>query len=106
MSFFVKRLDKNIHSCYNGDVMEKEVLTVTEKGIIREAMKATGWNQAELAKQSGYNTQSAIGNRINENNKSSMRVDTFVKLLGAMGYEVVVRSTSAGNKNAWVVDYK
>lgn len=80
---------------------------MTEKGIVREAMKTVGWNQETLAHQMGYNTQSAIGNRINENNKTSMRVDTFVKMLSAMGYEVVVRSTSrSANKNEWVVDYE
>ena len=75
---------------------------MNEKDIVYEAMKSCGWTQKELASHAGYNTQSAISNRLNG---KSMRVDTFVKLLSAMGYEVVVRSTSPNtNKNKWTVD--
>lgn len=74
---------------------------MNEKDIITAAMKSCGWTQKELATQAGYNTQSAISNRLGG---KSMRVDTFVKLLSAMGYEVIVRSTSPNtNKNRWVV---
>ncbi len=74
---------------------------MNEKDIITAAMKSCGWTQAELAKKAGYKTQSAISNRING---KSLRVDTFVKLLTAMGYKVVVMSTSPNtNKNKWVV---
>lgn len=74
---------------------------MNEKDIIKAAMKTCGWTQKELAAQSGYNTQSAISNRLGGR---SMRVDTFVKLLSAMGYEVVVQSTSRNtNRNKWVV---
>lgn len=73
-----------------------------EKDIIKEAMKTCGWNQEQLALACGYKTQSAIGNRLSGN---SIRVDTFVKLLSAMGYEVIVKSTSpTTNKNTWVVN--
>lgn len=35
-----------------------------------------------------------------------MRVDTFVKMLSAMGYEVVVKSNSPQkNKNQWTISY-
>ena len=74
---------------------------MNEKDVITAAMKSCGWTQKELAKQAGYKTQSAISNRING---KSLRVDTFVKLLGSMGYEVIVASTSPNtNKNRWVV---
>lgn len=77
---------------------------MNEKEIITAAMKTCGWTQKELASQSGYNTQSAISNRLSG---KSMRVDTFVKLLSAMGYEVIVQSTSPNtNKNKWVVNDK
>lgn len=78
-------------------------LVMNEKDIIREAMVSCGWNQEILAQKVGYKTQSAISNRLSG---KSMRVDTFVKLLAAMGYEVMVRSTSPNtNKNKWVIDY-
>lgn len=74
---------------------------MNEKDIIKEAMKTCGWNQETLAKNAGYNTQSAVGNRLNG---KSMRVDTFVKLLSVMGYEVIVKSASPKtNRNEWKV---
>lgn len=74
---------------------------MNEKDIVKEAMKSCGWTQVTLAEKCGYATQSAVSSRLNG---KSMRVDTFVKLLTAMGYEVVVRSTSPNtNKNKWVV---
>ncbi len=74
---------------------------MNEKDIITAAMKSCGWTQKELAKQAGYKTQSAISNRING---KSLRVDTFVKLLNTMGYEISITSTSPNtNKNKWVV---
>ena len=74
---------------------------MNEKDVIREAMKSCKWTQAVLAEKAGYSAQSSLSSRLNG---KSMRVDTFVKLLSAMGYEVVVQSTSRNtNKNKWVV---
>lgn len=76
---------------------------MNEKDIVKEAMKTLGWNQTQLAEAMGYKTQSAISNRLTGN---SMRVDTFVKMLSAMGYEVVIKSTSPQkNKNQWTISY-
>ena len=72
-----------------------------EKDIITAAMKTVGWTQETLAKNTGHNTQSAVSNRLAG---KSMRVDTFVKFLNAMGYEVIVQSKNPGvNKNKWKV---
>ena len=77
---------------------------MNEKEIIKEAMKSCGWNQETLALKAGYKTQSAVGTRLNG---SSMRVDTFVKFLSAMGYEVIIKSTSPNtNKNEWRISYE
>jgi hypothetical protein len=43
----------------------------------------------ELAKKLGYKTQSGVGNALSREN--GMRVDVFVKMMNAMGYDVVVR---------------
>ena len=76
--------------------------------IIKEAMKTCGWSQKTLAEKMGYvdkdgnGMQTAVSNRINSN---TMRVDTFVKFLNAMGYELVVKSTNPNtNKNEWKVN--
>ena len=75
--------------------------------VIKEAMKSMGWSQQTLAEKTGYvdengnGKQSCVSSRINSN---TMRVDTFVKFLSAMGYELVVKSTSPNtNKNEWTV---
>lgn len=74
---------------------------MNEKDVIREAMKSLGWSQDTLREKLGYSTQSSVSSRLNG---SSMRVDTFVKFLSAMGYRVIVESTSPNtNKNRWEV---
>ncbi len=75
---------------------------MNEKSILMEAMKSVGWTQKTLAESVGLNSQQAVGNRLTTG--KSMRVDTFVKMLSAMGYEVVVQSKSPNvNKNRWTV---
>ena len=83
---------------------------MNEKQILREAMKATHMSQQKLAEGAGYKTQSHIANILM---RPSMRVDVFVKLLNAMGCELLVRSRNGielpGTKGdkyypEWVVD--
>lgn len=76
---------------------------MNEKKIVKEAMKSIGWNLQQLAEASGFNSAQAVSNRINSGSKG-MRLDTFVKILNAMGYEVEVKSKSRDNKNRWVVE--
>jgi antitoxin component HigA of HigAB toxin-antitoxin module len=57
--------------------------------VVRAAMSADGMTQANLAAKMGYKTQSGIGNALSREN--GMRVDVFVKMMNAMGYDVVVR---------------
>ena len=76
---------------------------MNEKDVIRAALDACGWSRATLAEKAGYAGQTAITNRLHG---KSMRVDTFVRLLDVMGYEIVVKSKSAKNKNVWTVDHK
>lgn len=75
---------------------------MNEKEIVKAAMNSVGWTQQTLAENCGYMTQSCVGSRLAG---KSMRVDTFIKFLGAMGYEVVVQSKNPTvNKNKWVVE--
>lgn len=73
---------------------------MNEKQIIKTAMKNRGINQEQLAHEVGYKNQSSISNRLCGN---SMRVDTFVKLLSAMDYEVVVRSKKGDQEESWTI---
>ena len=56
---------------------------------VRTVMSADGITQANLAAKMGYKTQSGVGNALSREN--GMRVDVFVKMMNAMGYDVVVR---------------
>ena len=57
--------------------------------VVRTVMSADGITQTELANKLGYETQSGVGNALSR--KNGMRVDVFVKMMNAMGYDVVVR---------------
>lgn len=57
--------------------------------VVRTVMSADGITQANLAAKLGYSGQSAVGNALSREN--GMRVDVFVKMMNAMGYDVVVR---------------
>lgn len=56
---------------------------------VRAVMSADGITQMELANKLGYRTQSGVGNALSREN--GMRVDVFVKMMNAMGYDVIVR---------------
>jgi antitoxin component HigA of HigAB toxin-antitoxin module len=56
---------------------------------IRAVMSSDGITQANLAERLGYKTQSGVSNALSREN--GMRVDVFVKMMNAMGYDVVVR---------------
>ncbi len=57
--------------------------------VVRSVMTADGITQANLAAKLGYKGQSSVGNALGREN--GMRVDVFVKMMNAMGYDVVVR---------------
>lgn len=57
--------------------------------VVRAAMGKDGITQANLAEKMGYKNQSSVGNALGREN--GMRVDVFVKMMKAMGYDVVVR---------------
>lgn len=57
--------------------------------VVRAVMSADGITQANLAAKMGYKGQSAVCNALSREN--GMRVDVFVKMMNAMGYDVVVR---------------
>lgn len=65
-------------------------------------MNLRRWSQQKLADEVGLKRQSNISNMLNTSTKG-MRVDTFFKLLDAMGCEIVVRD-KMGSKKEWVVD--
>ena len=75
------------------------------KKAIKEIMKACGWSQEKLAEKCGMKSQSNITGILNRN--SSLRVDVFLKMIQAMGFELVVRDTrkkEGGKPYEFVID--
>lgn len=70
---------------------------MNEKDVLREVMKDRGLSQQALADLMGYKTQSGIGNILSG---GSFRVDTFKRLLGAMGYKLIVK----GEEEEWEIE--
>lgn len=73
---------------------------MTSKEIVVAAMNARGCNQTMLAEAAGLKRQTNVSEMLRSN---SMRVDNFVKLLSAMGYEVIVKDRNSTNKDKWEV---
>ena len=71
------------------------------KEIIKVAMSADKITQKELAEAVGLKSQQAIGNMLLR--EYGMRLDSFLKMLDVMGYEVVVRK-KLGESEEWKVD--
>lgn len=75
---------------------------MTEKEIVREVMGIRKWSQADLAREAGFKSQSNITGLLN-NNKNGIRIDNLVKMLDALGCEVVVRDKMGSGKE-WRVE--
>lgn len=79
---------------------------MNEKEIIKEALKTVGWTQTMLAQVLGYGSQSGVTQMLSNGKTSgkSMKVETLIKILDVMGYELVVVSKNPNiNKNKWKV---
>lgn len=74
---------------------------MNEKEIIRAAMAVRGYNQTMLAEQAGLKRQTNVSEMLRSR---SVRVDNFVKLMNAMGFDVIVKDRNGSNKeNTWKV---
>ena len=69
-----------------------------EKDSIRNAMKSKNYTFSMLASALGYTNRSAISDRIY---RGSMRTQMFLRMMDAMGYDVVV--TDRENGESWTV---
>lgn len=73
---------------------------MNEKEILREAMKARGFNQTVLAKAANLKRQTNVSEMLRG---SSLQVKNFLKLLNAMQFDVVVRDRNSTNRTEWVL---
>ena len=74
---------------------------MTEREVMRDVMKVRGWSQQKLAEEAGFKSQSNITAILNANTKG-VRMDTFLRVLDAMGCELVVRD-KMGTKKEWLI---
>lgn len=75
---------------------------MTDREILRAAMKKRDYNQVILASEMGYGSQSSIAERLRC--KQSMRCDIFVKFMDFLGFDVVIRSRRA-DKTEWILSF-
>lgn len=73
---------------------------MNDKEILKSAMQVRGYTQTYLAEKVGYSGQGGISRVLQSN---SARLDTFVKILDAMDFEVVVRSKTKSGEE-WKVE--
>ncbi len=74
---------------------------MTEKEIIRKAMSVRGFNQTMLADKANLKRQSNVSEMLRSKN---LRVDNLVRLLDAMGFDVVVKDRNGSNReNVWKI---
>lgn len=74
---------------------------MNEKQVIREVLALRGWSQQKLAEEAGFKRQSNIGGLLKEDSKG-IRVDTLIKVLDAMGCEIIIKD-KMGSKKEWVL---
>lgn len=76
---------------------------MTAREIITSTMKQSGLNQTQMAAMIGLKNQSGFSMALG---RADLKVGFFVKVLNAMGYEVVVKKRSRGRKEdgAFVVE--
>lgn len=74
---------------------------MNSKQIVSEIMKKRGFTNTALAEKLKYPTVSGVSERLR--GKQDMRVDTLVKFLEAMDFEVVIRS-KLSDKMEYIVE--
>ena len=74
-------------------------MTTTE--AIKAIMRTRDYNNETLADKMGYKHASGVSERL----RSDMRTSILLKMLDAMGCELVVRS-KLSDKGQWIIDGK
>lgn len=69
--------------------------------VVQKIMESDGITQKRLAEALGFTAPQYVSNMLYR--KNGMRVDNLVKMLDAMGYEVIIRK-KIGKSEEWKVD--
>ena len=62
---------------------------MTAADAIKEGMKRRSMTMTKLAERMGFKNAQVVSNRLA--NKSGMRIDTLIRFMNAMGYDVVIK---------------
>ena len=71
------------------------------KQAVREIMALRGWSQMKLAEECGMKGQTNVTGILNRG--ASMRVDVLMRMVQAMGFEIVLRD-KMGSKKEYVLN--
>ena len=101
---FQNPIDRSTKMLYNISVVRQNIggITMKSQEILKTAMENEKVTQKAMADAMGLKSPQAIGNIIYREN--SVRVNSFVKMLNLMGYEVVVRKAGIGEREEWKVE--
>ena len=77
---------------------------MTEKQVVREVMSLRGISQQKLAEIAGFKSQSNITGLLNNNDKG-IRIDNLLRVLNAMGCDIIVRDNLSNETplREWVI---
>lgn len=73
---------------------------MNEIQVVKQLMKAKGMSGAVLADKMGFNTASAVTNRLQS---KTMTVEVLIRLLDAMDCELIIKN-KVGDKETFVLD--
>lgn len=71
---------------------------MNEKEVIKEIMAMRGWSQSKLAEEVGGGWKQTNVTGLLNNTKNGMRIDNLMKMLCALGCDVIVRDKMGSNK--------
>ena len=74
----------------------------TAREVAREILDGSDVSQKKLATKMGLKSQQAVFNMLNA--KNGMRADNFIKMMGVLGYDVVVRDRVTDKETILGVD--
>ena len=89
-----KPVDLYTKPCYNIDILRKGEISMNEIEIIRDIMNNSNPKVTldVLRDRLGYKAVSGVSERLRG---KSMKVDTYVNFLDALGYELIVQPKTA-----------
>ena len=74
---------------------------MNDKQIVKAALTRTGTSQAVLSERLGYANKASIATMLSR--PSDLRMNVLLRILDALGFEIVIRSKNRVDKAEWVL---